>query len=73
MKRKEVIVIGESDYSREEMGSVNSGIGSSSTEFLNEIKEYEDLGYIVKFKTSIFRRIFCLGVYKVIAYKETPK
>lgn len=65
------IKIGVSDYSREqiEKGETYFSIGSSTKDFLDLIKEYEDSGYTVKFKTNIWQMIFGLGKYKVIAYK----
>lgn len=68
----EKVTIGQSDYSREEMMDVDGSewaIGSSFQEFLDMINYYENLGYIVKFETSIWRRIFGFGIYKIVAYK----
>ncbi len=72
MKNKiEKITIGESDYSREQMlsGKMGWSIGNTAGEFLQTISEYEKEGYEVKFETSILRKIFCVGVYKVVAIK----
>jgi hypothetical protein len=65
------IVIGESDYSRVQMENdeCGDGFGTSSKYFLEVIKTFEDAGFTVVFKTNIFRLIFALGTYKVIAYK----
>ena len=70
---RNVVKIGTSDYTREQMESGNTGweLGTSSKEYLETIAAYEDLGYKVKFETNFFRRIgwsWDLGLYKVIAY-----
>ena len=67
----EKIIIGNSDYTRKEMesGTDSWTIGSSSNHFLSVIKHYEKLGFTVKFETSIWRKLFGIGIYKVIAYK----
>lgn len=66
------ITIGTSDYTRSEIEDQNIGwtIGCSSYEFLEKIRNYEMAGYTVEFNTSIFRRIFALGIYKVTAEKK---
>jgi len=65
----EKIKIGVSDYTREQIQNGAIGIGSSNREFLDHIKSYEDEGYTVEFQTSLFRKIFLLGLYKIIAIK----
>jgi hypothetical protein len=60
--------LGQSDYTRKQMeDGTGWSIGSTDEEFLQRIKDYEEQGYVVEFKTNIFRRIFSLGIYKVIA------
>lgn len=72
IKKREKIVIGQSDYTREEMRNGNIGwtFGTSSSTFLDIIAHYEHDGYEVKFETNLIQRIFGLGKYKVTAYKE---
>ena len=67
----EKVKIGNSDYSRIQMEQGDSGwtIGCSAEYFLNTIKQYENEGYTVKFETSIWRKIFGWGIYKVVAYR----
>ena len=65
----EKIKIGNSDYKREEIEQGICGWGTSNSEFLLTIKEYEAEGYTVKFETNLWRRIFALGIYKVVAYR----
>ncbi len=67
----EKIIIGNSDYSRKEIEDGIKGytIGSSSNDVLETIKYYEGKGYTVKFETSIFRKIFAIAIYKIVAYK----
>jgi len=66
----EKITIGQSDYSRKQMGNGTGwSWGVSDEYFLETIKAYEEAGYTVKFKTSLLRRIFAVGKYKVVAYK----
>ena len=63
--------IGESDYSRQEIESNSCGwTWGSINAVLEAIKEAESNGYDVIFKTSLLRRIFCLGKYKIIAKKQ---
>ena len=71
-KKKEKIVIGQSDYTREEMrnGTIGWAFGTSSSTFLDIIAHYEHDGYEVKFEGGLFQRLFGLGRYKVTAYKE---
>lgn len=73
----ERIKIGNSDYSREEIKrgceiDRDGGwqIGSSFEEFMDRFEEFEKLGYKIKFETSIFRKIFGMGIYKIVAVKE---
>lgn len=70
MKNK--IVIGNSDYSREEMesGLAEGGWGTDTDEYLRRIKYYENTGRIVKFETSLFRRLFGIGKYRVVSYQK---
>jgi len=67
----EKIKIGNSDYSRKQMEQGDNGwtIGCSAKYFLDTIKQYENKGYTVKFETSIWRKIFGMGIYKVMAYR----
>lgn len=67
----EKIKIGATDYSRKEMesGDIGWSIGTSAKEFMETIKLYEREGYTVSFETSLFRKIFGLGIYKVVARK----
>jgi hypothetical protein len=65
----EKIKIGNSDYKREQMEQGVYGWGTSNSEFLQTIKQYEAEGYTVKFETNLWRRIFALGIYKVVAYR----
>jgi DNA-binding Lrp family transcriptional regulator len=67
----EIFTIGTSDYTRKQIESGDMGwsIGASPSEFIERIKEYEDDGYTITFKTSLWRKIFCLGIYKIIATK----
>ena len=73
-KKMEKVVIGESDYTRKQMedGDTSWAIGSSGREYLETIKWYEEHGFRVEFETNIFRRIFAIGIYKVVAYKDSP-
>jgi hypothetical protein len=66
----EKIVIGQSDYPRKAIEENKCGwtLGSTTT-FLETIKLLEENGYTIKFETSLFRRLFALGIYKIIAYK----
>lgn len=63
------IKIGNSDYNRKQIESGVYGWGTTNKVFLQTIKEYEDDGYIVKFETSIWRKLFCVGIYNVVAIK----
>jgi len=63
------IHVGNSDYTRQQMEQGAKGCGDSAEYFLDTIKKYEDDGYTVKFETSIWRKFFCVGIYKVIAYR----
>jgi hypothetical protein len=67
------IIIGHTDYSRRqiEAGGVVF-IGTSPNKLLELIEAYESVGYEVKFETSLLRKIFGLGIYKVIAQKQSP-
>lgn len=67
------IIIGNSDYTRSEIeeGKCKNAFGSTRTQFLEQILIVERYGYVVKFKTNILRRIFCLGKYRVVAYKQS--
>ena len=69
---KDKVTIGYSDYKRElmETGKIGWTIGDDTDEFLSVIQGYEKNGYKVVFKTNIIRRIFGLGIYKVIAYVQ---
>ena len=71
MKYKEKRVIGESDYTREEIesGKTNGSFGTPAIIFKARLAEYEKQGYTIKFETSIFRKIFAVGKYKIVAYK----
>lgn len=67
---EERIKIGVSDYTRKAMGADDMlAIGTSSKEFLDAIEAYEREGYVVKFETSIWRKLFAMGLYKVVAYR----
>lgn len=66
----EKVKIGTSDYTRDQMERGVYGWGTSSSEYIDTIKQYEKDGYVVKFETNIFRRIFGFGIYKVVAYRE---
>ena len=64
------IIIGESDYDREQMfANKEFALGDSLESWKKVINHYEKQGYAIEFKTSIFRTLFCLGKYKVIAVK----
>jgi hypothetical protein len=63
------IPIGNSDYTRSELECDVWGWGVSSDYFLKTIQAFEDAGCIVRFETSLFRRIFGIAKYKVVAYK----
>lgn len=62
------IIIGNSDYSREqvEKGNIVS-VGCSRSELLQVIENYERAGYEIKFETNLFRRIFGIGIYRIVA------
>jgi hypothetical protein len=66
------IIIGHSDYSREEMISEKAfggfRFGVSPDTYLECIQTLENAGYFVKFETSFFRKIFGIGKYRVVAY-----
>ena len=66
----EKIKIGNSDYTKEQMQKGVYGLGTSDKDFLEIIKQYEDDGYTVKFETSIWKKIFCTGIYSVVAIKN---
>jgi len=65
-------LIGRSDYTRKQMesGESNGGWGATTELFLNTISNYEKNGFTIKFETSLWRKIFGCGIYKVIAYKN---
>jgi hypothetical protein len=67
----EKIKIGTSDYSRKEMesGDIGWAIGTSTNDYMETIELYEREGYTVSFETSLFRKLFGLGIYKVVARK----
>ena len=52
-----------------EQGDSGWAIGCSAKYFLETIKQYEQEGYTVKFETSIWRKIFGMGIYKIVAYQ----
>lgn len=56
-------------YPPEINGHVNTCKWEFDDSFLRKISAYEDRGYTVRFRTSIWRKIFCLHKYKVVAYK----
>lgn len=66
------VIIGNCDYSREQLERNDvhelTIANCSARQMLEVIKGYEAKGYIVKFETSLFRRIFCLGRYRIVAY-----
>lgn len=66
------IKIGETDYSRDEIEDNKCGaaFGTSADYFLSVIREYEEAGYSVKFETSLWRRLFSLCKYVVVAYEN---
>ena len=72
-KYTEKIVIGSSDFSREdiEAGKTNHAIGVPADYLLETIKGFEDDGYEVKFETSFWRTIFGIEIFKMVAYKWT--
>lgn len=65
----EKINIGNTDYTKAQMEKGVYGWGTSNEEFLQTIRTYEADGYTVKFETNLLRRIFAIGIYKVVAYK----
>ena len=77
MRIAEKIIIGQSDYTREQIVSGVSNtiwtLGNSPKIFIDTIERYEQNGYIVKFETSFFQRLFSMGYYRVIAYKYQIK
>lgn len=69
---KEKIVIALSDYNREqlekdEVHELTVG-NCSARALLNVIRQYEKAGCVVKFNTSLWRRLFCIAKYQVVAY-----
>lgn len=66
----EKITIGNSDYTREEIESGAHGAWGDVHTFLELIYMCERKGYTIVFKTSLLRRIFCTGKYKVIGIKS---
>ncbi len=66
------IVVGYSDYPLKQIESDNCGctIGNH-LEMKETLALYKELGFRIEFKTSLFRRIFCLGKYKIIAHATT--
>jgi hypothetical protein len=67
----ERVIIGYSDYSRQQIEKGNIWILGDSREcILDTIAAFEHEDYNVKFETSLFRKIFCLAKYKVVAYKN---
>lgn len=63
------IIVGYTDFNRKKLEKGCYGWGASSEYFMASIKEFEDAGFTVKFKTSILRKVFCMAIYKVVAYK----
>ena len=72
---KQKITIGISDYSRNQIESGDFGnncgwiLGCSKSDFIDAIEKYEKQGYMIEFKTSLLRKIFCAGKYKIVASK----
>ncbi len=65
------MIIGYSDYSRDQIESNQCGwTFGSRNHLLSRILEAEASGYNVTFETSIFRRIFCTGIYKIVATEK---
>lgn len=61
-------VLGYSDFSREEIENGAFGIVDSNEDIITLIQEEEKKGNKVKFETSIWRKIFCSGIYKIVVY-----
>lgn len=61
----------QTDYTRQEIesGKANGGFGCIPQECIDLMVNVENLGFVVKFRTSLLRRIFCVAKYKVIAYR----
>lgn len=64
-------IIGYSDYSRTEI--VNSDVmgyfSSNPSLILSAVHEFEKCGWKVRFETSMFRRLFLMAKYKIVATK----
>ena len=67
------VVIGNSDFSREEIenGKSYHAIGVPAQYLIETIENFENEGYEVKFETSFWRKIFGVGIFKIVAYKWT--
>ncbi len=63
-------VLGYSDYSRLEIftGRSTGAIGNTM-DIMSSVHEFERCGWTVVFKTSLFRRIFLMAKYKIVATK----
>ena len=72
----EKIIIGHSDYSREQIDTGDCGkwqIGSTQEYMKHHLKKFEELGYTVTFEKKFFlTQIFSLGTYRIIGTKIKP-
>lgn len=76
MENKKV-VIAHSDYTRaqlekDEVHELTVG-NCSARAILDVIRQHEKDGYQVKFETSIWRLLFFVPTYKIVAYPNRPK
>jgi hypothetical protein len=72
MSKKEYqqkFVIGNTDYTREQLSKGVYGWGASSKQFLDRIVTFENEGFSVKFETSLLRKLFGVGKYRVVGYR----
>lgn len=64
------IKIGNSDFTRKQLEEGVWTWGTSAWECTETIRHFEREGYVVKFETSILRKIFCIGKFKIVAYPK---
>lgn len=76
-KNKKEIVIAHSDYTRaqlekDEVHELTVG-NCSARAVLDVIRQYEKAGYVITFNTSVWRRLFKLTKYQVVATAKEGK
>jgi len=69
-KDDSVVIIGNSDFTRDEItAKYKPWMLGDPYEMFRKIVAYEDKGYVVRFNTSLLRRIFGICKYQVVAKK----